>query len=193
MSLANPGTPSCSRMWLDRPPTSRPLLMLSPDVPAGPHGPTSVASPAPGTLGHSIQLDSHPLNSTRTVRNHPLVFTHPALPGPATCGLRFGCAGHRADTTNETERLSPLPLRQRHTVTQRGRGGRPAALPSSQSHIWRCCLVSPPWPRPRCAPGTYVRDGAPVGDGALGGYPRARDALADASSWNRAQGRPWKT
>lgn len=43
------------------------------------------------------------------------------------------------------------------------------------------------------APGPYVGDGAPVGDGALGRYPRARDALADASSWNRAQGRAWKT
>lgn len=48
-------------------------------------------------------------------------------------------------------------------------------------------------PSPRCAPGPYVGDGAPVGDGALGRYPRARDALADASSWNRAQGRAWKT
>lgn len=192
MSLANPGTPSCSRMWLDRPPTSRPLHMLSRRSRRPPRAHLcGLPCPRHSRPQHSTRFASSELNSD-SAESPAGVHTSSAT-GPATCGLRFGCAGHRADTTNETERLSPLPLRQRHTVTQRGRGGRPAALPGSQSHIWRCCLVSPPWPRPRCAPGTYVRDGAPVGDGALGGYPRARDALADASSWSRAQGRPWKT
>lgn len=80
-SLANPGTPSCSRMWPCRPPTSRPWLTPSPDIPAGPHWPTSAASTAPGILGHSIQRDLHTLNSTRTVWHRPLAITRPAPPG----------------------------------------------------------------------------------------------------------------
>ena len=63
----------------------------------------------------------------------------------------------------------------------------------SQGHVWRHRLLVPPWslvPRPQ---DTYMGDRAAVRDGALGRHPRAGDALGDASSWNRAQRRPWKT
>lgn len=48
----------------------------------------------------------------------------------------------------------------------------------------------PTLPRQAGPQDTYVGDGATVRDGTLGRHPRAGDPLGDASSWNRAQGRP---
>lgn len=77
-----------------------------------------------------------------------------------------------------------------------GVGGRMGGLPTALSTIGATSRMLPPSPTldPHAvAPDTYVCDGAAVRDGALGGDPRAGGALGDASTWNRAQRRPWKT
>ena len=71
-------------------------------------------------------------------------------------------------------------------------GGLPTAL-STIGATSRMPPVSPTLDPHAVAPDTYVGDGAAVRDGALGGDPCAGGALGDASAWNRAQRRPWKT
>ena len=74
----------------------------------------------------------------------------------------------------------------------RGVGGLPTAL-STIGAMSRMLPASPTLVPHAVAPDTYVGDRAAVRDGALGGDPRAGGALGDASAWNRAQRRPWKT
>ena len=73
-----------------------------------------------------------------------------------------------------------------------GMGGLPTAL-STIGATSRMPPASPTLVPHTVALDTYVGDGAAVRDGALGGDPRAGGALGDASAWNRAQRRPWKT
>ena len=73
-----------------------------------------------------------------------------------------------------------------------GMGGLPTAL-STIGATSRTPPASPTLVPHAVAQDTYVGDGAAVRDGALRGDPRAGGALGDASAWNRAQRRPWKT
>lgn len=133
---------------------------------------------APGALDHSVSLSGSPGCSeiiSALNRLHPPVCLLP---------LPRQLLGQRAVLFSAPKSLAP---RRRHPPLPRGGGraarpegtdGLPAALPTARAASGgAACRPTPVRPQD-----TYVRDGAAVGDRALGGHPCAGDALGDASS-----------